>query len=151
MVALNSVKILTLYTLCGCLAIIAYLVWVRYQLKYLCTLCILGHFVSILLFPAPPHHQYGKFSRYCWCILIIYIYGRYLGFQMLWLLFSECYFMAWKYDMLAKMQCLCYGANNNVYTRNHDPWSIPYIGIGWTTGWYLPYNWSTGVYCSACK
>ena len=90
--------------------------------------------MSILLFPAPLHHQYGKFSKHCWCILTICIYGRYLGVQtmvqflflMLWQPISKLYFWAWKYDMLAKIQCLCSGGNNKVSMRDHDPWFIPY-------------------------
>ncbi|OEU12077.1 hypothetical protein FRACYDRAFT_244317 [Fragilariopsis cylindrus CCMP1102] len=39
---------------------------------------------------------------------------------------SEWYFWAWKYDMLAKMQCLCSGGKNKVCMRDHDPWFIPY-------------------------
>ena len=91
-------------------------------------------FWTILLFPTTPHHQYGKCSRYSWCILTINIYGRYLDVQtmvqflflMLWQPISELYFWAWKYDMLAKMQCLCSGGNNKVSMRDHDPWFIPY-------------------------
>ena len=123
----------------------AHLVWARYHPKYFCTMCILGHFMSILLFPAPSHHQYGKCSKYYWCVLIICIYGRYLGVQtlnqfhflMLWQPFSECWFWAWKYDMLAKMQCLCSGGKNLVCMRDHDPWSIPYgYGMdGWVVFW----------------
>lgn len=101
--------------------------------------------MSILLFPAPPHHQYGKCSKYCWCILTICIYGRYLGvetmvqflFLMLWQPISEWYFWAWKYDMLAEMQCLCSGGKNKVCMRDHDPWFIPY-GYGmddWVVFW----------------
>ena len=101
--------------------------------------------MSILLFPIPPHHQYGKCSRYCWSILTIYICGRYLDVQtmvqflflMLWQPISELYFWAWKYDMLAKMQCLCSGGNNKVSMRDHDPWFIPY-GYGmddWVVFW----------------
>ena len=45
---------------------------------------------------------------------------------MLWQPISEWYFWAWKYDMLAKMQCLCPGGKNKVYMRDHDPWFIPY-------------------------
>lgn len=101
--------------------------------------------MSILLFPAPPHHQYGKYSKYCWCILTICIYGRYLGvetmvrflFLMLWQPISEWHFWAWKYDMLAKMQCLCSGGKNKVCMRDHDPWFIPY-GYGmddWVVFW----------------
>ena len=52
----------------------AYLVWARLHLQCFCNMCILGHYMSILLFPAPPHHQYGKCSKYCWCILTICIY-----------------------------------------------------------------------------
>ena len=112
----------------------AYLVWARQHLKYFCNMCILGYFMSILLFPAPPHHQYGKCSQYCWCILTICIYGRYLGVQnmaqfpflMLWQPISEWNFWAWKYDMLAKIQYLCSGGKNKVCMRDHDLWFIPY-------------------------
>ena len=94
--------------------------------------CILGYFMSILLFPTPPHHQYGKCSKYCWCILTICIYGRYLGvetmvqflFLMLWQPISEWHFWAWKYDMLAEMQCLCSGGKNKVCMRDYDPWFL---------------------------
>jgi hypothetical protein len=47
-------------------------------------------------------------------------------FLMLWQPISEWYFWAWKYDMLAKMQCLCSGGKNKVIMRDHDPWFIPY-------------------------
>ncbi|OEU11426.1 hypothetical protein FRACYDRAFT_245994 [Fragilariopsis cylindrus CCMP1102] len=50
---------------------------------------------------------------------------------------SEWYFWAWKYDMLANMQCLCSGGNNKVSMRDHDPWFIPY-GYGmddWVVFW----------------
>ena len=112
----------------------AYLVWALKHLIYFCSVCILGHFMSILLFPVPLHHQYGKCSKYCWCILTICIYGRYLGVEtmvqflvlMLWQPISEWYFWAWKYDMLAKMQCLCSGGRNKVCMRDHAPWFIPY-------------------------
>ena len=97
-------------------------------------MCILGHFKSMLLFPAPLHHQYGKCSKYYLCTLTICIYGRYLGVQttvqllflMLWQPISKWYFWAWKYDMLAKMQCLCFGGKNKLSMRDHDPWFIPY-------------------------
>ena len=87
-----------------------------------------------ILFPTTPHQQYGKCSKHCWYILTIGIYGRYLGVQtmvqflflMLWQPISEWYFWAWKYDMLAKMQCLCSGGKNKVNMRDHDPWFIPY-------------------------
>ena len=59
----------------------AYLVWAWLHLQYFCNVCILGHYMSILLFPAPPNHQYGKCSKYWWCILTICIYGRYLGVE----------------------------------------------------------------------
>ena len=39
----------------------AYLVWAQYHLKYFCNVCILGYFMSILLFPTTPHHQYGEY------------------------------------------------------------------------------------------
>ena len=60
------------------------------------------------------NHQYDKCSKNYWCILIIRIYGRYLGVQpmvqflflMLWQPISEWYLRAWKYDMLVEMQCL---------------------------------------------
>jgi hypothetical protein len=96
---------------------------------------VLVHFMSILLFPAPLHHHYnGRCSKHCWCILTIGIYGRYLGVQtmvqflvlMLSQPFSEWYFWAWKYDMLAKIQCLCSGGKNQGSMRDHDPWFIPY-------------------------
>ena len=101
---------------------------------FICNMYILGHFMSILLFLAPPHRQYGKCSKYCRCMLTIYIYGRYLGvetmvqflFLMLWQPISEWYLWAWKYDMLAKMQCFCSGGKNKVCMRDHDPWFIPY-------------------------
>ena len=88
---------------------------------------------SIVPCPTTPH-QYGNCSKYCWCILTICIYGRYLGvetmvqflFWMLWQPISEWYFWAWKYDMLAKMQCLCSGGKKKVNMRDHDPWFIPY-------------------------
>ena len=96
--------------------------------------CILGHSMSILLFPAPPHPQYGKFFKCCWCVLTICIYGRYLDvetmvqsiFLMLWQPISERHFWAWKYDMLAEMKCLYSGGKNKVCMRNHAPWFIPY-------------------------
>ena len=47
-------------------------------------------------------------------------------FLMLWQPISEWYFWAWKYDVLAKMQCLCSGGKNKVYVRDHDPWFIHY-------------------------
>ena len=110
-------------------------------------MCILGHFMSILLFPTKTHHQYGNCSKHCWCILTIcIIYGRYLGvetmvqflFLMLWQPISEQYLWAWKYDMLAKMlQCLCSGGKNKVCMRDHEPWLIPY-GYGmedWVVFW----------------
>ena len=114
----------------------AYLVWALCHLKYFCNVCILGHFMSILLFPAPLYHEYGKCSEHCWCILTIcIIYERYLGvetmvqflFFMLWQPISEWYFGAWKYDMLAKMQCLCSGGKNKGSVRDHGPWFIPYV------------------------
>jgi hypothetical protein len=90
--------------------------------------------MSILLFPTPSHHQYGRCSKYCWCILTTCIYGRYMGvetmvqflFLMLWQPISEWYFWARKYDMLAKMQCWCSGGKNRVSMRDHVPWFIPY-------------------------
>ena len=45
---------------------------------------------------------------------------------MLWQPICEGFFWAWKYDKLAKMQCLCSGGENKVDMRNHDPWFIPY-------------------------
>ena len=45
---------------------------------------------------------------------------------MLWQPICEWYFWAWKYDMLAKMQCLCSGGKNEVSMRDYDPWFIPY-------------------------
>jgi hypothetical protein len=60
-----------------------------------------------------------------------------IPFLMLWQPISELYFWAWKYDMLAKMQCLCSGGNNRVSMRDHDPWFIPY-GYGmddWVVFW----------------
>ena len=54
---------------------------------------------------------------------------------MLWQSISEWDFWAWKYDMLAKMQCLCSGGNNKVSMRDHDP-SSP-MGMIWMTGWYF--------------
>ena len=54
-----------------------------------------------------------------------------LLFLMLWQPISEWYFWAWKYDMLAKMQCLCSGGKNN-------PWFISY-GYemdDWVVFWY---------------
>ena len=47
-------------------------------------------------------------------------------FLMLWQPISEWYFWVWKYDMLAKMKCLCSGGKNKVCMRDHDPWFIPY-------------------------
>ena len=58
-------------------------------------------------------------------------------FLMLWQSISEWYFWAWKYDMLAKMQCLCSGGKNKVSMRDHDPWFVPY-GYGmddWVVFW----------------
>ena len=56
---------------------------------------------------------------------------------LLWQPLSEWYFWAWKYGMLAKMQCLCSGGKK-VSMRDHDPWFIPYaMGIRWRTGWYF--------------
>ena len=50
-----------------------------------------------------------------------------IPFLMLWQPISEWYFYwARKYDMLAKIQCLCSGGNNKVSMRDHDPWFIPY-------------------------
>ena len=80
--------------------------------------------ILCLFYCSPPHHT-------------MCIYGRYLGVQtmvqflflMLWQPISEWYFWAWKYDMMAKMQCLgclCSGGKNKVSMRNHDPWFIPY-------------------------
>ena len=76
----------------------------------------------------------SKCSKHCWNIVSIYIHGRYLGvetmvqflFLMLWQPISEWYFWAWKYDMLAKMQCLCSGGKNNVNIRDYNLWFIPY-------------------------
>ncbi|OEU07263.1 hypothetical protein FRACYDRAFT_251371 [Fragilariopsis cylindrus CCMP1102] len=50
-----------------------------------------------------------------------------------WWPISEWYFWAWKYDMLAKMRCLCSGGKNEVNMRDHDPWFIPY--------WYEMDDW----------
>ena len=101
--------------------------------------------MSILLFPAPLHNQYGKCSKHCWFILTMCIYGRYLGVQtmvqfltlMLWQPIYEWYFWTWKYNMLAKMHCLCSGGKNKVSMRDHDPWFVPY-GYGmddWVVFW----------------
>ena len=49
---------------------------------------------------------------------------------------SEWHFWAWKYDILAKMQCLCSGGKNKVSVRDHGPWLFP-MGMGWMTGWYF--------------
>ena len=47
--------------------------------------------MNILLFSAPPNHQYGKWSKHCWSILIICIYGRYLDAQTIaQLFFFKC-------------------------------------------------------------
>ena len=100
---------------------------------------------SIVTRPTPPHHQYGKCSKYCWCILTIRIYEMYLGvetmiqflFLMLWQPISEWYFWVWRYDMLAKIHCLCSGGKNRVSMRDHDPWFIP-CGYGrddWVVFW----------------
>ena len=56
---------------------------------------------------------------------------------MLWQPISEWYFWAWKYDMLAEMQCLCSGGKNKVSMRDYGPWFIPY-GYGmddWVVFW----------------
>jgi hypothetical protein len=57
--------------------------WGRYHLKYnISNMYILRNFLYIIiLFPVPSHHQYGKYSKYCWCVFIIYIYERYPGVQ----------------------------------------------------------------------
>ena len=47
-------------------------------------------------------------------------------FLMLWQPISEWNFWAWKYDMLAKMQCLCSRGKNKVNMRDHGPWFILY-------------------------
>ena len=46
---------------------------------------------------------------------------------MLWQPIFEWYFWTWKYDMLAKMQCLCSGGKNEVSMGDHDPWFNPYV------------------------
>ena len=71
----------------------AYLVWAQLHLKYFCNVCMLGHFMSILFFPAPPHPQYGKCSKYCWYILTICICGRYLGVETM---FQLLFLMLWQ-------------------------------------------------------
>ena len=87
--------------------------------------------ILCLFYCSPPHHTT---SKYCWCILTIHIYGRYLGVQTmvqflllkLWQPISEWYFWAWKYDMFAKMQYLCSGGKNKGSMMDCDPWLIPY-------------------------
>ena len=49
-----------------------------------------------------------------------------IPFLLFWQPISEWYFWAWKYDMLAKMQCLCSGGKNKVKMRDQDPWFLPY-------------------------
>ena len=95
--------------------------------------------MSILLFPAPPYHQYGQCSKYCWCILTICIYGRYMDVQtMVQFFFFWCCGSLFLNDMLVKMQYfLCSGGKNRVSMRDHDPWFIPY-GYGmddWVVFW----------------
>ena len=114
------------------------------QIKCFAT-CAFSLFYVYSIFPSPPHHQYGKCSNYCCCILIICIYGRYLGvetmvqllFLMSWQPISEWYFWAWKYDMLGEKQCLCSGGKNKVSVRDHDPLGSSPMGMEWMTGWYI--------------
>ena len=62
---------------------------------------------------------------YIWKVAGCSIHGLIL-FLMLWQPISEWYFWAWKYDMLARMQCLCSGGKNKVSMSDHDSWFIPY-------------------------
>ena len=61
-----------------------------------------------------------------------------IPFLMLWWQpISEWYIWAWKYYMLAEMQCLCSGGKNKVSMRDHDPWFIPYGDVmdDWVVFW----------------
>ena len=57
----------------------------------------------------------------------IHIWKVYLGVEtmvrvlclMLWQPIFEWYFWAWKYDMLAKIQCLCSGGKNKAVSYTH--------------------------------
>ena len=116
---------------------------------------MLGYFMSILLFLTPLHHQYGRCSKYCWCILTICIYGRYLGvetmvqflFLLLWQPISEWYFSAWKYmTCWPKCNvCVLEARLRKVGVRDHDPWFIPYgYRDGWLGGILIVVHWRIG-------
>ena len=100
-----------------------------------------------LFYCSPPHYTTNMAdvsSIVGLCMLAICVYGRYLGVQtmvqflflMLWQPVSDWYFCAWKYDMLAKMQCLCSGGKNKVNMRIMTLGSFP-MGMRWMTGWYF--------------
>ncbi|OEU12866.1 hypothetical protein FRACYDRAFT_244139 [Fragilariopsis cylindrus CCMP1102] len=104
--------------------------------------------VLCIFYCSPTHpttHKHGKCLKYCWRVLTICIYERYLGVQtmvqflflLLWQPISEWHFWAWKYDMLAKMQCLCSGGKNKVSMRESMILGSSPTGMGWMTGWYF--------------
>ena len=97
--------------------------------------------ILCLFYCSPPHHT-TNMANVSSIVDVFWPYVYKEGiwvfklFLMLWLPISECYFWAWEYVMLAKMQCLCSGGKNKVVWGIMILGSSP-MGMRWMTGWYL--------------
>ena len=116
--------------------------------QYFCNVCILGQSISIFLqcvhfgpfyvFSIVPRPTTPPIWQMFQALLVYFDHMHIWKVSGCAAYFWMVLFGAWKYDMLAKMQCLCSGGKNKVCMRDHDPWFISY-GYemdDWVVFWY---------------